>query len=234
MQIKHTALYYALLLLLIMLLACCQKKDKPASQIQEGFIEYRMTYKGDSMRGFKYELLPKKMTMWFKDNNTRNRISDLAGVVAFTHIKNHEQGTYTTLVDIFNNQYKYIEQSDKPSIFFQSRPEMEIERTSTMKEIAGCKCRKYIIHRKNTGQEDGPFAVYATQDIEIEGFTDLTPYQSIDGVLLKFKVQLYGLPVKLEATEVSGEEVSPKKFSVPSGYKRVNKQSMKKIIELLK
>lgn len=232
MQIKHTALYPALLL--IMLLASCQKKNKQTTQIQEGYIEYRMSYQGDSMRGFKYELLPKKMTMWFKDNNTRNRISDLAGVVAFTHIKNHEKGTYTTLVDIFNNQYKYIEQSDKPSIFFQTRPEMEIERTPRMKEIAGCNCRKYIIHRKGGGHEDEPFAVYATQDIEIDGFTELTPYQSIDGVLLKFKVQLYGLPVKLVATKVSNEEVAPEKFTVPAGYKRVNKHSMKKIIELLK
>lgn len=213
----------------------CQGPTDTQNGIREGFIEYRMEYQGDSLNHLEY-LLPKKMKMYFKDNNTRNSISDLAGVVEFTHIKNQQKGTYTSLVDVFNNKYKYVEESqqNQSSIFFRSRPQINILRTDEMKTIAGYTSRRYNIHYPDQDGTTREFPVYVTKDIAIKGFTDLTPFDDIDGVLMEFQLQIYELPLKFTAIKVSSEDITSEKFRIPSGYKQVNKQSMKKIMDLLK
>ena len=223
-----------ILSVLACVLSCQGPGDKP-NGIREGFIEYRMEYQGDSLNHLEY-LLPKKMKMYFKDNNTRNSISDLAGVVEFTHIKNQQKGTYTTLVDVFSNQYKYVEENNQggPSVFFQSRPQINIQRTDEIKTIAGCSSRRYNIYYPDQDGTKREFPVYATKDIQIKGFTDLTPFHDIDGVLMEFQLQIYELPVKFTAIKVTSEEIPGEKFRIPAGYKQVNKQSMKKIMDLLK
>lgn len=222
-----------LAILLLTLAVSCQGPSSPQSGIREGYIEYRMEYQADSLRKLKH-LLPKKMKIYFKDNNTQHSISDLAGVVEFTHIKNQQKGTYTTLVDVFNNHYKYVEKNNQSSIFFQSRPDIEIQPTDETKPIAGYNARRYNIQYRDKDGTNKNFPVYATEDIQIKGFTDLTPFQRIDGVLMEFQLKIYDLPVKLTATRVSSEDIPEEKFSIPSGYKQVNKQSMKKIIDLFK
>ena len=232
MQIFKSMLPLSSFLLLVFVLSCQGPSDTQTG-IREGYIEYQMEYQGDSLKHLKH-LLPKKMKMYFKENNTRNSISDVAGVVEFTHIKDQQKGTYTTLVDVFNNQYKYVEENDQPSIFFQTRPDIEIQPTGQTKTIAGCSSQRYNIQYRDKDGTTRKFPVYATHDIQIKGFTDLTPFQSIDGVLMEFQLEIYDLPVKLTATRVASDDIPEEKFHIPSGYKKVNKQSMKKIIELLK
>jgi len=222
-----------LVILLLTLAVSCQGPSSPQSGIREGYIEYQMEYQADSLRQLQH-VLPKRMKIYFKDNNTRHSISDLAGVVEFTHIKNQQKGTYTTLVDVFNNQYKYVEKNNQPSIFFQSRPDIEIQPTDETKTIAGYNSRRYNIQYRDKEGTSKNFPVYATEGIQIKGFSDLTPFQRIDGVLMEFQLKIYDLPVKLTAIQVSSEDIPGEKFSIPSGYKQVNKQSMKKIIDLLK
>ena len=232
MQILKSIVPLSFILILAMVISC-QRPSDDQTGIQEGYIEYQLEYQGDSLNHLKH-LLPRKMKMYFKENNTRNSIGDVAGVFEFTHIKNQQKGTYTTLVDVFNNQYKYVEENNQASIFFQSRPDIEIQPTDETKTIAGCQSRRYNIQYTGKDGSVKDFPVYATNDIQIKGFTDLTPFQPIDGVLMEFQLKIYDLPVKLTATQVTSEQIDGEKFSVPSGYKQVNKQSMKKIIDLLK
>lgn len=221
-------------MLLLVAIFSCKGPSGPETGIKEGYIEYQVEYQGDSMKDLIHRFLPKTMKMYFKNNNTRNSISDLAGVVEFTHIKHQQKGTYTTLVDVFDNQYKYVEQDEQPSIFFQTRPNIDIERTSEMKTIAGCNSRKYDVKYKDGNGNTRSFPIYATRDIHIKDFTDSTPFQSVDGVLMEFQLNIYDLPMKLKAKRVVSEEIPENYFQIPSGYKQVNKESIKKIIELMK
>lgn len=223
-----------LVMLLMVAIFSCKGPSGTETGIQEGYIEYQVEYQGDSMKDFIHRFLPKTMKMYFKNNNTRNSISDLAGVVEFTHIKQQQEGTYTTLVDVFDNQYKYVEENDQPSIFFQARPNMDVQRTSQMKTIAGCNSRKYNVEYKDDNGNTRSFPIYATRDIHIKDFTDSTPFQSVDGVLMEFQLSIYDLPMKLKAKRVVSQEIPEDYFKIPSEYKKVNKESIKKIIELLK
>jgi len=233
MHIRYPLILTSLFLFVTFLISC-QTPSGKESGISEGYIEYRMEYQADSANEQLSQFLPKKMKLFFKNHNTRNSISDVAGIVEFTHIKNFQENSYTTLVDLFNKQYKYVEKSNSHSIFFRSRPEMRIEPTDETKDIAGYTCRKFNIYDSGKQQEQPTHAIYSTDEINIRGFTDLTPYQGIEGVLLNFELQIYQIPVKMIATRVVGQKIEEEEFSIPSEYKKVNKQTMLRIIEVLK
>lgn len=230
--IKSFALYS--LVGVIFFLASCSKKQEKTGEIDEGYIEYKMEYMGDSLDAFVQTFLPKRMKIIFKNNNTKNEISDPTGMVAFTHIKDYNNRIHTTLVDVMKHKYKYREDLSEKSIFYQTRPNIKISRQDTMKNIAGYSCRKAEITYPTADNENVRFNIYYTDKINIKGFTDLTPFQEIDGVLLEFQLEIYQIPMRLVATKVQQKEISPEEFSIPSDYKRVNKKTMQEIIELLK
>jgi len=233
MHIKNPFVFTSLFLTLTLLVSCQQPSEKD-SGISEGYVEYRMEYLSDSTNEQFYKFLPNKMKLFFKNHNTKNSIGDMAGIVEFTHIKNFQEGTYTTLVDLFDKQYKYVEKSGNHSIFFRSRPEMRIEPTEETQKIAGYTCRKFNVYDSGQQQKQPTHAIYSTDKINIRGFTDLTPYQGIGGVLLNFELQIYQIPVKMIATRVVKKDIEEEEFNIPSEYKKVNKQTMLRIIEVLK
>ncbi|HSH51659.1 MAG TPA: hypothetical protein VK982_08035, partial [Bacteroidales bacterium] len=77
---------FTLILSLIIISSCdkLQQKDR----IKEGFIEYNIEYLNDTLNSFMIGLLPQKMIIKFKDNNTLNKIEGFSGIVSFTHIQN--------------------------------------------------------------------------------------------------------------------------------------------------
>jgi hypothetical protein len=111
---------------------------------------------------------------------------------------------------------------------------MRIEPTEETQEIAGYRCRKFNVYYSGNPDDKPNHAIYATDEINIRGFTGLTPYEGIEGVLLNFELQIYQIPVKMIATQVVEEKIDEEEFNIPSDYKQVNKQTMLRIIEVLK
>ncbi len=214
----------------ISIYSCTEKKSN--HRIKEGLIKYDIEYLDDSLQNFMSTFLPKKMTIKFKDNNTINKIESLSGIVSFSHIQNTKKGESITLVKIFNNKYKYIEKIGEPSIFYKNLPNINISRTGETKNIAGYDCAKAQITCSDTLIK--PFNVYYTNNIEISNANAHTPFRNIDGVLLQFEIKLYGIRMKLTASDILETKVSKENFHITNEYKQINKKTMKEIIKLLK
>ena len=205
-----------------------QHKDR----IKEGFIEYDIEYLDESMDSFMKGLLPKKMTIKFKNNNTLNKIEGFSGIVSFTHIQNFKEKKNITLVKVLNKKYKYIEKINDESLFFEKLPGMRIEEADTTVEICGFKSKKAKVTIPNSDIE--PFYIYYTNDIIINNVNAQTPFSSVHGVLLEFQLKLYDMPMKLTVNKVQAAEISSQDFKIPEGYNSINKKTMIEIIELLK
>jgi GLPGLI family protein len=208
------------------------KKIQHKDRIKEGYIEYDIEYLDDSLDSFMKGLLPRKMTIKFKNNNTINKIEGFSGIVSFTHIQNFREKRNITLVKILNKKYKYIEKINDNSLFFEDLPGMKIELQDTTKIICGFKSQKAKIIIPDSNVE--PFFIYYTDDIIINNVNAQTPFRSIKGVLLEFQVKLYDMPMKLTATKIQEAEISSDYFKIPKGYDSINKKTMVEIIELLK
>ena len=234
MIIKQTRYFF---ILTIILLSFSQCKDTPfqSDKIKEGYIEYDIEYLNDSMDVFIKSFLPDKMKIKFKDHNTRNQLKCMGGVFNLTNIKKYKKGTNITLVDFIDKKYKYIEKNEEASLFFKQRPDIRIQKTDSTKEISGfaCKEAKIIISQdEQNGKEQ--YSVFHTDKISIKGFNNQTPFEAIDGVLLEFQLEFYDIPMKFTATKVKEADIPVKEFEIPENYKRINRETMEEIIELLK
>lgn len=233
LYIKKSIIFIAMLVF-VFALASCKKEEETAGRISEGYIEYKMQYMGDSLERFVQTFLPRRMKLIFRANNTKNHISDATGLFSFTHIKNQAKGIQAILMKIMNNKYKYVEPLAEESAFFKERPEMRINHVEDTKWIAGYSCRKAKIAYPTGKKETKHFNIYYTDQIDIEGFTRHTPFQSINGVLMEFQLELYQMPFRLIATEVKRQKITDDAFTIPQDYKAVNKKTLQEIIEVLK
>jgi len=226
-----------LFILTILLLSFSQCKDTPfqSNKIKEGYIEYDIEYLNDSIDIFIKSFLPDKMKIKFKDHTTRNQLKCMGGVFNLTNIKKYEEGTNITLVDFIDKRYKYIEKNKDSSLFFEQRPDIIIRKTDSTKEISGFTCKETKITIPGREEKSKKqFSVFHTDKISIKGFNNQTPFEAIDGVLLEFQLDFYDIPMKFTATKVKKGDVPAKEFEIPEKYKRINRETMKEIIELLK
>lgn len=224
------SIFLSIALIFITLSSCnkIQQKDR----IREGYIEYEIKYLDDSLDSFMKALLPKTMTIKFKNNNTLNKIEGFSGIVSFTHIQNFKEKRNITLVKVLNKKYKYIEKIDGESLFFEKLPGMIIEEQDTLVEICGFMSKKAKVTIPDSKVE--PFYIFYTEDIIINNVNAQTPFRSIDGVLLKFQLKLYGMPMQLTAKKIITTEIPSSHFKIPDGYETINRKTMAEIIELLK
>ncbi len=226
---------YKINLLLVLFIAFALFSCKEISykdRIKEGYIQYDIEYMDDSLNEFMYNLLPQKMTIKFKDDNTVNKMEGFSGVVSFTHIQNVKKEKNITLVKFMNKRYKYIEQQEEESLFFEEIPGMKISSTDEVKTILGYECKKAIVTSKSN--EFDPFPIYYTQDISIRHANSHTPFKSIDGVLMQFQVRLYDINMQFNACNVKEAKISDEEFTIPEGYEAINRKTMKEIIALIK
>lgn len=221
----------AIIVLILTTLSSC-KKIQQSDRIKEGYIEYDIEYLDNSLDGFMKGLLPKKMTIKFKDNNTINKIEGFSGIVSFTHIQNYREKNNITLVKVLNKKYKYIEKINEKSMFFEEIPGMIIEPQDTTKILCGFKCEKAKVIVPDSEIE--PYFIYYTNDITINNVNAQTPFKSIEGVLLEFRIKLYDMPMKLTVRKIQEAKVLSEDFEIPEGYISINKKTMVEIIDLLK
>ena len=220
---------FIVIILVVTLLNSC-KEIQHKDRIKEGYIEYNIEYLDESMDSFMKGLLPKKMTIKFKNNNTMNKIEGFSGIVSFTHIQNFKEKRNITLVKVLNKKYMYIEKITEKSMFFEELPGMKIELQDTIAEVCGFQSKK----AKIIIPDAEPFYIYYTDDIIINNVNAQTPFKLIEGVLLEFQIKLYDMPMKLTVNKVQEAKISSDEFNIPEGYDAINKRTMVEIIELLK
>jgi len=74
-----------------------------------------------------------------------------------------------------------------PVVLFDSMDDMEIKETNETMTIAGLNCKKAVITLPSSNLT---FDVYYTNDIELKRPNQNNPYRLIEGVLVKFELQL--------------------------------------------
>ena len=231
MSIKRIGCYLSIIISIFYLTQC--KKITEKEGFKEGVIKYDINYPGDSLDSFIQQFLPQKMTIKFKNNDLVNQFKSPSGLIGFSHIKNYNAKEDITLINFFNKKFKYVENFNEPSLVFKERKNVKVQYTDTTKEIAGFSCKKTIISFYDDGAET-EIEVFYTDQIDIKGFNNNTPFETIDGVLLEFKLNVYDIPMKFKASSVKNTRVSGKAFKIPEGYKQINRKTMREIINILK
>lgn len=176
-------------------------------------------------------MLPKTMTMRFKDHLSMYRINGLFGAFVISNISDARHGTNTTLLKLLDNKYCYEGSKNEYACCFDNMDGLNIVETNEVKNILGFNCKKAIA--TFPGTERNPFIIYYTDDIRIKKPNNTNPYHDINGVLMEFELNLNQVNMRLKPRSFHKTEVSTEEFEIPDGYRRVSRKKMEEIFNEL-
>jgi len=211
--------------------SCDLLTNKP---ISEGIIEYTISYP-DTLLPIRYDpsLRPNKMLVKFKDNKTLTIIQGMSGSISFSLVQNVKGNHQLILIKLFNKKFYYednFEAGELPLIFRQM-PNLVIEPNNGFVRYKKYKCNHAVAYFSNDSLAS--FEVLHTPDIAIANPNLNTPYQQLHGVLMKFRLKLWGQTMQMEAIKVKGTIIPDDDFTVPNGYELITREVLADIITLV-
>jgi len=227
--INHKS-YLTLFLAFTLFLSAC---DNPIFQsvIDEGKIEYRITYPNVAKNNVMLELMPKKMMTSFVDNNYRSDI--VAGMGIFKTSIIFNKGNDKLIHSIKMLRTKYASELTEED-FKKFNPEfnaVEVSLSDETKEIAGYHCKAADI--KVLGDIVWTFKIFYTEEIAIANANSHTPFKEIKGVLMEYEVLSHNILMRFTATKVIREEIKLAAMELEDGYEMVKPVKLKSEIEKL-
>lgn len=225
---KRTLSAYLAFFLIVsgILLTSCGTNGDPKF-ISEGVIEYdaQVVDKSHPMAG----LAPSTMSMFFKGNLYCSEMSTM-GMFNSKFVANPNTKTFTTMVKILNEKNACIETA-KEIKADQEAKKLIFEETKETKVIAGYKCRKVIA--TSAADPTDKFEVYYTKELDVKNPNYSTPYESLKGLVMQFRLEKFGMEMEFTAKSVKKEEVPDATFELPGFYKIISKNEMDEFFKFM-
>ena len=228
---RYSHFRYLCIILLLALSACTNFRSK--KNFNEGTIEYSITVESSVKSNLNSSMIPNKIVVKFRDNNTSNKIEGLSGAVTLTYINNVAGKNCIVLVKLLNKKLFYEEpviNGGLPSTY-NGMPKISIKKTNEIIEFQGYKCNKAIATFDDSSNYS--FDILYTNEIKIANPNANTPFDSIDGVMLKFNVKLYKHLLSISATNIIQESVPMDNFETPGDYVKVSRRTIEDFLSLL-
>jgi len=219
---KKLKLLVLLLFTSVFYISCINNSEK---FISEGVITFdaEVINKNHPFAG----LAPSEMTTYFKKNHFHSEMSTM-GIFVSKFITNPDNKTFISMVRLFDVKNALIE-NEKAINEELALYELELIETDESKIIAGYNCKKVIAVKKN--QPNEKFEVFYTNELDIENPNFSTPYEKIDGVVMKFRLKKLDLEMEFTANSVKKETVDQQLFELPKDYKIVSKEEMREFFK---
>lgn len=115
--------------------------------------------------------------------------------------------------------------------YIANMPSMRLEPTGEKDSVAGFLCDKTIAHFNIDSVP--PVILYHTKEIPLKQPNWYTQYKDVDGVLLGYELEQYGMRMKLLAKEVRLEPISEDHFTIDQEYMKINTERMEQVIDSL-
>jgi len=220
-------LYIIFLPLFILFFSGCENIFK--SNVEEGLIEFEITYPetgaGDLMAG----ILPNQMILRFKDDRTAGSLGTPMGIFKTELLSFPETRTIYQLVKLMNQKHALRVESNDIESLYSELPEMKIHFVDSTKEVAGYECKMAVVTFKDNIKEE--FSIFYTDEIDLENSNWFTPFHEIRGVLLEYQIRKYNYELRLTATKVISKEIDESYFVVPDDYVEIDQNGMDMIFE---
>lgn len=193
----------------------------------EGLIEFDT--KGVDPTHPLYGFAPSSATFKFKDDKFIIEMSTM-GMFNTSVIVNNKAKTIAQTVKFLDIKQACIE-NEQDLAEDNADYLLKIEETKESKEIAGFKCYKARVTKVN--EPNVKFDVWYTKELGTENVNVLTPYASIKGVLMDYRVKKMGMELHFVAKSYKSIQIPDNAFEIPASMKIVPKTEMEKFINNL-
>jgi hypothetical protein len=215
-------------LILAITVISCSEGGASKKHITEGVIVYDVTYPELDSDNLMLEMLPNEMKMTFKDDKFKSQLKTGAGIVEMTVIANGEQKLLHNMIKLFSDRYVLTLDEDDALKFTNVIPPFQINYIDGVDTIAQAVCNRILIDFGAAKNESYIFAF--TDEIALKSPNWCTPYHEIEVVLLDYRVENYGMNMRLRATSISSEEVDDSEFIVDERYQSLSVSEFNELV----
>lgn len=225
MKILLNSYYTVALFTCFALFISCNSGDQKKGEKNEGVIEF-VTKVLDDQHPLAM-LAPKEAVLKYKNDQL---VVEMSSVGFYTNIYgNLTSKSVTQTVQFLNIKQACIDREAdivKENLGYK----LLIKETKQTKTIAGLKCYRLIVTMADDTTKH--FDAFYTKELGMENCNVLTPYSSVKGVLLDYRVKRMGMEMRLLAKTVKQVAVPPESFVVPENLEIVTKAEMEKTLNL--
>tara|TARA_B110000046_G_C13011639_1_gene406918 strand:- start:1027 stop:1707 length:681 start_codon:yes stop_codon:yes gene_type:complete len=189
---------------LLLLVTSC-KPDK----LQEGEIEYAITYPNSEISGFMQAILPETMTITFKGTKMKTTIA--RGEIFTTEIISDEADRLIEMRLDFGASLLYANcNENEVQELISSQPEYKVKALGASDSLAGMYSTSYSIEGANDTitRSDAWF----TEDLIMTDAYWFTPYADTKGTPVIYDAERYGMMMHIEAVKITKREVLDTEF----------------------
>jgi len=190
----------------------------------EGIIEYKVSYPKMDKKNFMLDFMPKKMTLKFKDNKYKTSLVAGMGMFKTNFIIDPDENEFSQLVKLINKKYILTLKDDEINTSISQLPAFHIEQTGETKKILNYICEKAIVTVDNEAND--AFTVYYTDKIEIENPNWSSQFKGINGVMLEYQYEKYGICMRFKAQSIKFIEIEDKEFDLDEAYVHISEVEM--------
>ena len=208
------------------LVVACNKISEKVfdSRISEGTIEYKVSFPELGDESITATLLPETMKYSFKENQFASFFEAAGGVFKNKIIANRTEKRVDHELKVFRKQIKVLMDETDVLQMLAHYPKMTVIKTEDTDSIAGFYCKKALVVFEEIEMPE--IEVYYTQDINMNTPNWCTQYHEIDGVLMAYEIEEFGIRMRLEATSVDPSKVSPELLQPDDDYQSISKNEM--------
>jgi len=195
--------------------------NEGVSGISEGTIHFDLSY--PYYEGFLADYLPSEMQMTFKENNVLTDLS--ASSVFSTQFCADGNGKSLQHTLKFMQTKSQVHHTDESmQTMLDLLPQFTIIETDEVDSVAGFLCKKALATFDKPDYPD--MEIYYTDQIQISEPNWFNLFHELDGVLLAYETEQFGLRTRYRATLVEEAIVDDAVFDIGDGYTEVSPEEM--------
>ena len=205
---------------IILLLVCFvvfSGQAKAGGDEFNGIIVYNISYEDTDIDPQMIAMMPKTMKMKIKGKNSRTEIS--MGMGSTIVVFNDETKSGFTLMDMMGQKYAMEMTAEELEQNIEKEPDMNVEVTDEIKEIAGYTCKKAIVKSNEAGAENLEMIVYFTDELGSGMLNYNNPlFKDVKGVMMEYSMKENDMNMTFSAISVTKKKIGDEEFEIPEGY----------------
>ncbi|MFM7233754.1 MAG: hypothetical protein ACKOZM_04130, partial [Flavobacteriales bacterium] len=176
-------------MILVTWIASCDTLSKVGSG-KEGTIVYDVSYPYEQP-SVMMELYPKEMTVAFKKHRIHASLKSSYDMLTTDFIVDHSKKEFVQLLKNMSMRSAMRMNEQETAAWFDSMMQYRLEKTQETKQICGYECVKTIAHPLDTTKPS--IDIYSSTDVGIDDSNWWNPYRGIDGFMMAYEIEQYGI-----------------------------------------
>lgn len=187
--------------------------------MDEGVIEYALTFPDYSSDGLMSGMLPEETTLTFADGKQLAELSAGMGIFRTHMVVDNESKSMDYHMSLMSKKIMSHLIPRDLDVISEGMPKPYLVFTNDMDTIAGFACKRAVAIFDRI--ELPEVEIWYTEDIDLPEANWFSPFADVPGVMLSYEMVQYGLRMRLDAVSITPSEVDPLKFQGKPEYEKV-------------